>query len=56
MEDTHIKCPHCGAKTSRVAVVCEVCKYPIAGTDKEKAIFIGQQTMNISKQTSQRTY
>lgn len=45
-------CPHCGTEVASVAVICEFCKYPIAGTEREKAIFIGQQTLNISKVSS----
>lgn len=49
MEESQSKCPHCGAEVAKVAIICEDCKFPIAGTEKEKAIFIGQQTLNISK-------
>ncbi|AXG68816.1 hypothetical protein KORDIASMS9_01032 [Kordia sp. SMS9] len=52
MGETQNKCPHCRAETAQVAITCEACKFPIAGTEKEKAIFIGQQTMNISKVVS----
>lgn len=52
MEEAESKCPHCGAEVAKVAIICEDCKFPIAGTEKEKAIFIGRQTLNISKVVS----
>lgn len=52
MEEIQNKCPHCGAEVAKVAIICEDCKFPIAGTEKEKAIFIGRQTLNISKVAS----
>ncbi|WP_298509877.1 hypothetical protein [uncultured Kordia sp.] len=52
MQEAQNKCPHCGAEVAQVAIICEDCKFPIAGTEKEKAIFIGRQTLNISKVAS----
>jgi uncharacterized membrane protein (UPF0136 family) len=34
---------------SQVELECENCGFPLAGTDKEKAIFIGRQISNKSK-------
>jgi hypothetical protein len=42
-------CSYCKAAISQVEVHCESCGFPLAGTDKEKAIWIGQQTMRKSK-------
>ncbi|WP_420571102.1 hypothetical protein [Kordia sp.] len=52
MEETEIICPNCKEEVSQVAIYCEYCKFPVSGTDKEKAIFIGQQTLNKSKVVS----
>lgn len=52
MENTENICPSCKEEVSQVAVYCENCKFPVSGTDKEKAIFIGQQTLNKSKVVS----
>ncbi|MFK7748371.1 MAG: hypothetical protein AB8B65_08280 [Kordia sp.] len=52
IETVENKCPHCGVEVAKVAIICEDCKFPIAGTEKEKAIFIGRQTLNISKVAS----
>ena len=43
------KCSYCKAEVSQVEVFCESCGFPLSGTDKEKAIFIGQQTLRKSK-------
>ncbi len=49
MEEKDPICPNCKQEVSRIAVDCENCKFPLSGTAKEKAIFIGQQTLNKSK-------
>ena len=49
MEANNLICPSCNEEVSRISVYCENCKFPLSGTDKEKAIFIGQQTLNKSK-------
>ena len=43
------KCSYCHETVSQVEVHCESCGFPLAGTDKEKAIWIGRQTMRKSK-------
>ncbi|MGC6430381.1 MAG: hypothetical protein ACON5F_05005 [Jejuia sp.] len=42
-------CPNCKSEVSQVELECEHCGFPLAGTDKEKAIFIGRQISNKSK-------
>lgn len=46
---TEIKCPNCKEEVSQVEIECTNCSFPLAGTEKEKAIFIGQQIANKSK-------
>jgi hypothetical protein len=46
---TETICPYCKTEVSQVAIHCESCGFPLTGTEKEKAIFIGQQTMRKSK-------
>ncbi len=41
-------CENCNAEVSPVEVHCERCGFPLAGTEKEKAIFIGRQTVDQS--------
>ncbi|NER14279.1 hypothetical protein GWK08_12570 [Leptobacterium flavescens] len=45
-ENTLLTCDNCKVEISPVEVNCEHCGYPIAGSEKEKAIFIGQQISN----------
>ena len=47
-------CSYCKAVISQVEVHCENCGFPLAGTEKEKAIFIGQQTLRKSKVDSSK--
>lgn len=49
MNDESLICPNCGTEVSQIEIFCDHCKYPLAGTDKEKAIFIGKQISNKSK-------
>ncbi|MBC8757011.1 hypothetical protein H2O64_20230 [Kordia sp. YSTF-M3] len=42
-------CSYCKAGVSQVEVHCENCGFPLIGTEKEKAIWIGRQTMRKSK-------
>lgn len=42
-------CSYCKAEVSKIEVHCESCGFPLAGTEKEKAIWIGRQTMRRSK-------
>lgn len=42
-------CSYCKSEVSQVEVHCENCGFPLSGTEKEKAIFIGQQTLRKSK-------
>lgn len=46
---TDLTCPNCKEEISQVEITCENCNYPLAGTEKEKAVFIGQQIANKSK-------
>lgn len=46
---TEIKCPNCKEEVSQVEINCENCNFPLAGTEKEKSIFIGKQIANKSK-------
>ena len=41
-----LKCPNCKEAVSQVEIECENCKFPLAGTEKEKSIFIGKQIAN----------
>lgn len=43
------KCSYCKVAVSAVEVHCENCGFPLSGTEKEKAIWIGRQTMRKSK-------
>ncbi len=43
------KCPNCKEEISQIEIECENCKFPLAGTEKEKSIFIGKQIANKSK-------
>ncbi len=43
------KCPNCKEEISQVEIDCENCGFPLSGTEKEKAIFIGRQISNKSK-------
>lgn len=47
-------CVYCKAAVSQVEVLCENCGFPLSGTEKEKAIFIGQQTLRKSKVDSSK--
>ena len=42
-------CPNCKESISKIEFECSNCKYPLSGTDKEKAVFIGRQISNKSK-------
>ncbi|WP_203257528.1 hypothetical protein [Hyunsoonleella ulvae] len=44
-----LRCPNCNEIISQVEIDCENCGFPLSGTDKEKAIFIGRQISNKSK-------
>ena len=44
-----INCPNCKTEISQIQVECDHCGFPLAGTEKEKAIFIGKQISNKSK-------
>lgn len=37
-----LKCPNCKETVSQIEIHCENCNFPLAGTAKEKSIFIGQ--------------
>lgn len=47
MEQLH--CPNCKASISQIEFECSNCRFPLSGTDKEKAVFIGKQIANKSK-------
>jgi hypothetical protein len=47
-------CSYCKAEVSQVEVNCENCGFPLSGTEKEKAIWIGRQTMRKSKVDSSK--
>lgn len=46
---TDLVCPNCKEEISQVEINCENCNFPLAGTEKEKAVFIGRQIANKSK-------
>ncbi len=48
MQETILTCDNCKVEISPVEIICENCGYPIEGTKKEQAIFIGQQISNKS--------
>ena len=48
MSNTALVCPNCDSDVSQIEVFCDYCGYPLAGTEKEKAIFIGKQIANKS--------
>jgi fatty acid desaturase len=43
------QCPNCNVAISQIEINCEHCNFPLSGSDKEKAIFIGRQIANTSK-------
>jgi hypothetical protein len=45
-------CPNCKLDISQIEFECGSCKYPLSGTEKEKAIFIGKQISDRSKISS----
>ncbi len=47
MED--LFCPNCKESISRIEFECSNCKFPLSGSEKEKAVFIGRQISNRSK-------
>ena len=48
MEVSALTCDNCKVEVSPVEIHCENCGYPLAGTEKEKALFIGRQIANKS--------
>lgn len=47
MEDYN--CQNCKESISKIEFECSNCGFPISGTEKEKAVFIGKQIANKSK-------
>ncbi|GAA0736800.1 MULTISPECIES: hypothetical protein [Flavobacteriaceae] len=46
---TDLNCPNCKETVSQIEFECSNCGYPLSGTEKEKAIFIGKQITNKTK-------
>lgn len=46
---TNNHCPNCKEEVSQLELKCSNCEFPLAGTEKEKAVFIGRQIANKSK-------
>ncbi len=46
---TPLECPNCNEDVSQIEIVCSNCNFPLAGTEKEKSIFIGKQIANKAK-------
>ena len=44
-----LSCPNCDFDVSQIEIECSNCNYPLAGSEKEKAIFIGRQISNKSR-------
>jgi len=46
MKVSSLNCPSCKNTVFEADIKCEMCGFPIKGTDKEKSIFIGQKYAN----------
>lgn len=43
MESVALICPSCKSTCFELDEKCEICNFPLKGTEKEKAVFIGQK-------------
>lgn len=50
-----LECPNCNDEVAQIEMECSNCGFPLDGTEKEKAIFIGRQISNKSKITNAKT-
>ena len=50
METTTLTCPSCKSTCFEPDVKCEVCGFPLKGTEREKAVFIGQKYVKKQKE------
>lgn len=49
-----LSCPSCKSPVFEPDVKCEVCAFPLKGTEKEKAVFIGKKYANKQKKADAR--